>query len=180
MRNKISQLEDFLPYLATVVILLFVFMIISFLNFRSDSEAREDVKLKFTEQEATELLLKFLDSSFDETRYPKTTVADAIGINFGTGNKEFETQLQAKSREFFSRTRLESYPSTWSLEITENEDYLAINSDYAQHLITKKEISKIIVPGYSGGLIEVKLSIITFSIDPAKRLDRAFIANKVG
>ena len=165
MSNKKSQVEDWLPLLGIIVVLLLVLAYISYFNIKTGNDSRERIASQIIVKDSGQLLLNYLGSPFDEY---ETNIAGGMGIYYIYNNPEILSQLNIVAENFFSSSSLETDYSTWSLEINHNDDNIIIESQRAktQHIL-RKEIARTIIPAHYGGLIEVKLFIVTTRFVPA-------------
>jgi len=164
MRNRKSQLEDLLPLLLLMVILVFMFI------FASCTSQIKVSKLKWYEEfqslsiDSDKLLNSFLKKPFALDKYEDGDIADAISHYFSTEDdslrKEIREKIKIQAKEFFSTTELESDTSFWSLEIIYPENTLGIESDNVRTYISRNIISFVTLPSHNPDkLIEIKLFI---------------------
>lgn len=160
MRNKKSQVEDYLPLLAIIVVLLVVMSLISYFNIKEQKDSRARVSSQIIVKDSGQLLANYLSSPFGNS--PETNVAEGISIYYLEKNPEVLNQLNTITDNFFSGSSFETDYSTWSLELNHNEDELIIESQRAKtSQILRKEIATTFVPMHNGDLIEARLFIVT-------------------
>lgn len=166
MSNKKSQVEDWLPLLGIIVVLLLVLAYISYFNIKTGNDSREKINSQIIVKDSGQLLINYLNSPFEES---ETNIAEGTSIYYFDKNPEILSQLNIATENFFSSSSLETDYSTWSLEINYNDDILIIESQRAktQHIL-RKEIARTIIPTHHGSLIEIKLFIVTTRFVPAQ------------
>lgn len=166
MLNKKSQVEDYLPLLGIIVVLFMVVAYISYFNIKTGNDSRERVASQVIVKDSGQLLINYLGSHFGKY---ENNIAEGIGIYYIDNNQEILSQLKIATENFFSSSSLETDYSTWSLEISHNDNPLIIESQSAKtQQILRKEIARTVVPMHSGSLIEVKLFIVTTKFVTAK------------
>ena len=164
MSNKKSQVEDYLPLLGMIVILFMVMAYISYFNIKTGKDLRERVASEVIVKDSGQLLINYLSSPLDKY---DANIAEGISIYHIDKNPDILSQLNIATENFFSRSSFETDYSTWSLEISHNDNLLIMESQRAktQHIL-RKEIARTVIPVQGGSLIEVKLFIVTTKFVP--------------
>ena len=159
MSNKKSQVEDYLPFLGMIVILFMVLAYISYFNIEAGKDSKERIASEIVVKDSGQLLINYLGSPLGKH---DSNIAEGMGLYYIDKNPEILSQLNTATENFFSSSSIETDYSTWSLEITQDNDDLVIESQRAktQHIL-RKEIARTIIPTHGGSLIEVKLFIVT-------------------
>lgn len=147
-KNKKAVMEDFLQLIAWAIIIVIVLFIFMGLN------AKRTILLVDNTQDIKEiidsnyLLVDFLKQKTDN---PKTeNIAELISLYYQEEDKDLFTELEKKTRDYFSKSFLEKAASSWLIEMTDKSgnDLKKISGGiYSINLIAKKiEVSSIIIP----------------------------------
>lgn len=159
MLNKRSQLEDLLPLLLLIVILVFLLMFGFITEQTRAKRTAADVNFQSLSKDSTQLLINFLKSPLNDN----SNIADAINNYFLTEDEILKEQISKQALEFFSVNYLETDYSTWSLEIKnpEKEELIIGTERSKRDIISRKVISKIMIPTYDPNeLIGLRLFFI--------------------
>lgn len=159
MLNKKAQVEDLLPLLLVIVLLVFMSFLPSCMN-ASRGIIKAKIELHFLSKDSDQLLINFLGTPFYLDNVQDSNVADALNIYFLTDDIDLYFQLDEKANEFFSKSDLESDYATWELRIKHpRKHYLFLMPEsIPDTIITKKQISEIAIPTYNHNeFIEIQL-----------------------
>ena len=160
MSNKKSQVEDWLPLLFIIVALVIVILFISLSNVNRNKSLKEGIELQILEKDSNQLLLDYLDVPIAFENFGNANVADAINNYFVTEDKGILNNINLATKDFFSKTHLESDYSSWSILITKQRGReIIIESDKSskQHII-RREVSKVFMPTLGNkDFVEVRL-----------------------
>ena len=164
MRNKKAQLEDLLPLLVTIIFLFGFWVLFILTNANKTIAEREDIGLVAIETDANQLLINFLRTPFPLENIQDSNMADAINKYFLTEDEDLFNQIDAKAKEFFSASNLETDYSFWSLKIKyPGKDDKIIESDSAGGHFGWEEISIILPINMFNEPIEINLFIYYIS-----------------
>ncbi|MBL7054764.1 hypothetical protein ISS05_03320 [Candidatus Woesearchaeota archaeon] len=111
MLNKKGIVEDWLPLMLLIVVLVFLFFITMILKIGSE---REQIELFDKEQDkimAQQLLVGYLRSPFSTGK----NLADAINEYYLTRNQLLLDEIKRKTGQFFSGSELEEDTLSWDL-----------------------------------------------------------------
>ena len=163
MSNKKSQVEDWLPLILIIVVLLFVLLYISFSEFGSEKTAQELIAKKIQIRDAHDILSNYLKSPLGLEKISDANIADGIGYYSIREDAELLSKLQIATDEFFSKSSLSTDYSSYSLEITYAGKELVLESEESRtQMVTREELSRTAIPtAYNGDLIIIKLFIVT-------------------
>ncbi|MCH8003538.1 MAG: hypothetical protein IH934_02810 [Nanoarchaeota archaeon] len=161
--SKESQLEDLLPLLLLMVILVFLLMFASCSKQVRENKLKEEVDFQSIRVDSTQLLISFLKSPFAYDNHEISTVADAMNYYLLTEDKILLEQINKQTKEFFSTSKLESGNSFWSLHFQYHlVKPVIIESDEATlRYFEKRSISTVILPtNEMHELIEIRMFIL--------------------
>ena len=174
MLNKKSQVEDWLPLLLLTVIAVFaIFFYISYSNFGRNLAVKEKADSDVTIKESNQILLNYLKSPIIIDKISDANIADAISYYSITGDAGLLNKIKTATDGFFSKSRIETDYSSWSLEIKYRGKELIIESEKSKilsisnvqsetQLVQKKELTQTIIPThYNDQFIEIRLFILT-------------------
>lgn len=162
MLNKKAVVEDWLPTILIVVVLIFLSI---FLLIPSNKEAqkKEIAEFKLEEINSHQLLINFLNSPI-EINGQKLNTAETIVLYLPIRDPETINKIKTKANNVFSS--LDTEKSSWFLEITQNFEDIKIYSqkftdDPKIRSSARIETSKATIPtNNQDENIEVKLFLI--------------------
>ena len=156
MRDKKSQVEDWVPLMFIIVFLVVLFFFVAFTNKSSSATLAEFSGNQIIAKDASQIVLDYLRYSPENKN-----AASILSEYFLTKDPQKLHDLKRLTNEFFSKSSLETDYSTWSLEFHYGEETIIIETDRANEQVLRKEISRTYIPSYGKDAIELRLFIVT-------------------
>ena len=163
MLNKKSQVEDWLPLILIIIVLLFVLLYISYAQFGSERTAQEIIGKKIVVKDSQDILLNYLKSPINLEKFPDANIADALSYYSIREDVDLLLRLQAATNSYFSKSSLETDYSSYSLEISYAGKELVIESEKSRtNMVAREFLSATAIPTpYKDDLIQLKLFLVT-------------------
>ena len=147
MQNKKAQVEDLLPFLLVMVLMVFFLSCTAYSSKTEENKLKAAIEFQSLSTDSTQLLINFLRSPANLINGKNGNMAEALNIYFLTEDKPLLGQIENRAKEYFSASDLETDVSFWSLEIKyPGKKTIKIESDKAKGYVAKKAISAITVP----------------------------------
>jgi len=163
MKNKKSQVEDWLPMLLLIALLIVVFFITLIPNIQKEKEKKKITEFQSLDIDSDQYLVDFLRTELEEN----LNVADTI-IVYLKDEEELMERVGKKAEKFFLRTGLETDTSSWSLEIKYRNKIITIDSEKVKSTADKRvyydirrKVSSTIIPHLDLSTIEIKLFFVS-------------------
>lgn len=161
--SKKAVMEDFLQLIAwamMIIIIFFIFMGVKTVKIKTLIDNTQDIK---QEIDGNYLLIDFLKQKTDNSK--TENIAELISLYYQEKDKDIFIELEEKTRDYFSKSFLESAGTSWIIRIYDfvgNEiQTIPISSP---PLYKKEEIlSQLILPilNEEGDYLSIELSLIT-------------------
>ncbi len=147
MQNKKSQVEDLLPLLLVMVLMVFFLSCTAYSSKTEENKLKASIEFQSLSRDSTQLLINFLRSPIELRNGETGDISEAINIYFLTKDEALFGQIENRAKEYFSASDLETDVSFWSLEIKyADKKTIKIESDKAKGYVSKKTISVITIP----------------------------------
>ena len=159
--SRKSQVEDWLPLMAIIIFLVFIFLILSLLNLNRTTTINEILKMDTIIRDSGQYLINYPNSQISLNN-KNITVAEAISYYAATNDENSLILLKFWADEIFSHSSLETDSSSWSLEIvTPATKQVITESEKARtRYIARNEISSAILPMPDKENAEVRLFFV--------------------
>jgi len=159
MLNKKSQVEDWIPTLISLLILVSIALFFPIFKASANERINEQIKFQSLSIDADQILVNYLGTPIKLENFPDADITDAIAYYFATLDENILKQIESKTDEFYSKSKLETDFSSWSLDIKnpEKKKTVTIESEKAKkrkrelsdnrlYDVTRREVSKITLP----------------------------------
>ncbi len=147
MRNKKSQVEDLLPLLLVMVLMVFFLSCTAYSSKTEEDKLKAAIEFQSLSKDSTQLLINFLRNPIELRNGETGDISEAINIYFLTNDEVLLNQIKNRAKEYFSASDLETDVTFWSLEITyPGKKTIKIESGKAKGYVSKKAISAITMP----------------------------------
>ncbi len=147
MQNKKSQVEDLLPLLLVMILMVFFLSCTAYSSKTEENKLKVATEFQSLSKDSTQLLINFLRSNVYLSSIEDGNMAELLNIYFLTEDKSLFGQIENRAKEYFSASDLETDISFWSLEIKyPGKKTIKIESDKAKGYVSKKMISSITIP----------------------------------
>lgn len=163
MPNKKAVIEDWLPLLLIIVVLLFFVSCTAIGNFNRHRIIDQAVTSQFIIKDSSQQLLNYLKSPIKLDNMNDANVADALNYYYLKKNDALLKQIKVATDDFFSKSSIETDYSSYSIEIKYPDDEILIESERSrmQQVLRKELVATIIPISNTDKIIQIKLFIVT-------------------
>lgn len=163
MPNKKAQVEDWLPLLLIIVVLLFFVSCTAIGNFNRHRIVDQAVTSQFIIKDSSQQLLNYLKSPIKLDNMNDANVADALNYYYLKKNDALLKQIKVATDDFFSKSSIETDYSSYSIEIKYPDDEILVESERSrmQQVLRKELVATIIPISNTDKIIQIKLFIVT-------------------